>query len=151
VGSTEHVLLRLGASRYALPAVVIARLVPPMALSRLPGVPAWVAGMGDLRGRVIPVLDLRPLLGAPTGPWPASTRLLACTLPDGGGRPVDVGVLADEVLGIVPVEVGDVHPLPAGLQGRPEGLLRGLLDSTPPVAVIDPAGILALRHRLVAA
>jgi chemotaxis signal transduction protein len=148
VSPTEHVLLRLGGSRYALPADVVTRLVPPMVLSRLPGVPSWVAGLGDLRGRVVPVLDLRPLLGAAPAPWPSSSRVLACALPDGDRRPVEVGLLADQVLGLLPVAESDVRSLPSGLDGRPDGLLRGLLTTTPPVALLDPAGLLALRGRL---
>ncbi len=147
MSTTEHVIWRLGGSRYALPAVVVARLVPPMALSRVPGVPSWVAGLGDLRGRVVPVLDLRPLLGAPVAPWPSSARVLACTLPDGDRR-VDVGLLADEVVGMLGITEDEVYPVPPAFGPRPEGLLRGLVDVSPPVAVLDPAAVLGLRTRL---
>lgn len=151
----EHVLLTLGPSRYALPAAVVTRLSPPPVLSRLPGVPDWVAGLGDLRGRIVPVLDLRPLLGAPATPWPAGTRVIACSLPVDGGRPVDVGLLADAVLGVVDVDPATVRPLPpggdAGASSGPDGLLAGLLPGPPPVALLDPAGLLALRRRLAEA
>ena len=148
----EHVLLTLGPSRYALPAAVVTRLSAPPVLSRLPGVPEWVAGLGDLRGRIVPVLDLRPLLGAPATPWPAGTRVIACALPVEGARPVDVGLLADAVLGVVDVDPAAVRPLPLGPDGGPDtgpdGLLGGLLPGPPPVALLDPAGLLALRRRL---
>jgi purine-binding chemotaxis protein CheW len=147
VSTTEHVVWRLGGSRYALPADVVARLVPPMPLSRVPGVPAWVAGLGDLRGRVVPVLDLRSLLGAPAAPWPSSARVLACTLPD-GDRLVDVGLLADEVVGMLGLTDDEIYPVPPTFGPRPDGLLRGLVDVSPPVAVLDAAGVLALRARL---
>jgi purine-binding chemotaxis protein CheW len=147
VSTTEHVVWRLGGSRYALPADVVARLVAPMPLSRVPAVPSWVAGLGDLRGRVVPVLDLRPLLGAPQAPWPSSARVLACSFPDGSAR-VDVGLLADEVVGMLGLTDDEIYSLPSAFGERPDGLLRGLVDVSPPVAVLDPAGVLALRTRL---
>ena len=37
--------------------------LPPV--TRLPGAPAWLAGVANWRGRMLPVLDIRTLVGVP--------------------------------------------------------------------------------------
>ena len=65
---TELVLVRLGGCRYALPMASVAEVGRPPALTRVPGLPAFVAGVANWRGRVLAVLDLRGLLQGGTEP-----------------------------------------------------------------------------------
>jgi purine-binding chemotaxis protein CheW len=60
----EVVVVRLGGSRYALPMSAVAEVGRPPGLTRVPGLPAWLAGVANWRGRVLAVVDLRPLLAA---------------------------------------------------------------------------------------
>jgi len=53
----EVVLVRLGGCRYALPMSAVAEVGRPPSLTRVPGLPAWVAGVANWRGRVLAVLD----------------------------------------------------------------------------------------------
>ena len=55
----ELVLVRLGGCRYALPMASVAEVGRPPGLTRVPGLPSWVAGVANWRGRVLAVLDLR--------------------------------------------------------------------------------------------
>ena len=43
----------------------VAEVTASRRVTRLPGAPPWLAGVANWRGRMLPVLDLRPLLGAP--------------------------------------------------------------------------------------
>lgn len=49
----------LGDQRYALPVPSVERVVRAVAITSLPGAPEIVSGIVDLRGRVVPVLDIR--------------------------------------------------------------------------------------------
>ena len=46
----------------------VAEVAALPAVTRVPGSPAWLAGVANWRGRMLPVLDLRPLLGPPACP-----------------------------------------------------------------------------------
>ena len=46
----------------------VAEVASVPGVTRVPGAPAWLAGVANWRGRMLPVLDLRPLLGADRGP-----------------------------------------------------------------------------------
>lgn len=62
---TLHLTFRVGSSDYALPASVVIHLESFQGATHVPGAPAHVAGLVQVRGRVIPVVDLRTRFGLP--------------------------------------------------------------------------------------
>jgi purine-binding chemotaxis protein CheW len=141
------VLLRLGEARYALALAAIAEVVPVPVTTRIPDQPAWLAGVANWRGRVLPVVDIRLLLGVPAIPLASSARLVVLVADD-----VHVGVLAEAVPGVHPDAVADAEPPPATLAGEAALLVRGqVADRFGPIAVLDASALLALRRRLARA
>ena len=138
----DGVVVRLGAGRYGLPLAAVAEVGRPPALTRVPGLPGWVAGLANWRGRVLAVVDLRPLLGAEPGP-PARRNRLVVVLREG----VAVGLLADAVEGTAALPAAAAPPA-VGLAARAAELLRGVTDRHGPVALLDVAAVLALSDRL---
>ena len=61
--SLQYVPLRLGQELYAIEVQYVAEIRPLGDLTRVPRVPAWVAGVVNLRGRIYSVLDLMRFLG----------------------------------------------------------------------------------------
>jgi purine-binding chemotaxis protein CheW len=99
-GETLAVLLvRLGAGQYALDMAVLRSIQRVDGLTPVPNVPAFVAGILNVRGEMVTVLDLAVALGvAKSNPSdPASETPPQVVLVDAPqGR---VGLLVDEVLG----------------------------------------------------
>jgi purine-binding chemotaxis protein CheW len=60
-----HVTFRVGTADYALPAAQVLHLESFAAATHVPGAPAYVAGLVHVRGRVVPVVDLRTRFGLP--------------------------------------------------------------------------------------
>jgi purine-binding chemotaxis protein CheW len=140
--TTGAVLITFAAGRYAVAMEQVAEVatVPPLTL--LPRMPHWVAGAANWRGRVLPVLDLRPLLGLPGHSLTSAARLVVLTA-DG----VEVAILAESVPGVVE-PLTDLRPLP---EGSDSPLLAGVAqDPSGPVAVIDPLAVLGLGTELPA-
>ena len=141
---TDHVLVRIAGGRYAIAATDVAEVVPLLELTRLPGAPAWLPGIGNWRGHVLPVLDLRPLLDVPVSPSPSSARVVVLSVDE-----IEIGVLTDAVTGLAPVP--DECPAPPVTVGQDAVLLlRGLApgDGAGPIAVLDTAALLGLQERL---
>ncbi|MBL0215852.1 MAG: chemotaxis protein CheW [Myxococcales bacterium] len=63
--TTLHVTFRVGSSDYALPASQVLHLESFQTATPVPGAPAHVAGLVQVRGRVVPVVDLRTRFGLP--------------------------------------------------------------------------------------
>lgn len=87
----------------------------------LPGVPDYVRGVTNLRGNVVPVVDLAARLGWPPGVPHARSCILVVGF---GGR--QAGFLVDEMNDIVTISTGDIQPLPV-IEGADTALLLGLV------------------------
>jgi purine-binding chemotaxis protein CheW len=139
----EAVVVRLGAGRFAVGLAHVAEVgrVPP--LTRVPGMPVWLAGVGNWRGRILPALDLRTLLGADAVALTARARLVVLSTDH-----ASVGLLVDEVEGTTSV-IEDVAPFPAALPGGGAELVAGQLPREDgPIAVLDVEAVMRLRDAL---
>lgn len=65
--SENFLLVRVGERRFALPAAQVLEIVPAGIATPLPFAPAWVAGLANVGGRVVPMLDAATLLGVTAG------------------------------------------------------------------------------------
>jgi twitching motility protein PilI len=66
----------------------------PPAMTRVPGAKPWIKGLANVRGQLLPVIDLRHFLGSGTTPVTRNTRIVVVN-----HREIPAGLLVDEVLG----------------------------------------------------
>lgn len=66
----------------------------PAAVTRIPGAKHWVKGLANIRGQLLPLLDLRQFLGSGATSPGRNTRMIVVN-----HREVPVGLMVDEVLG----------------------------------------------------
>jgi purine-binding chemotaxis protein CheW len=139
----EAVVVRLGDSRFAARLEAVAEVGRVPSVTRIPGAPPWLAGVANWRGRLLPVLDLRSLLGAEAGPLGGSARLVVLTA-DG----VSAGIVVDAVDGTGALDAA-IEDFPVALADRGSSLLSGQVPSADgPVAVLDTDAVLRLREEL---
>ncbi|MBV9872961.1 MAG: chemotaxis protein CheW [Frankiaceae bacterium] len=140
--STDAIIVHLGAGRFAVDLASVAEVGRAPAVTRVPGLPAWLAGVANWRGRILPILDLRPLLGAEAVPLESSGRLIVLT--DGS---VAVGLLVDAVDGTTALV--DVAPFPPASAPIGSNLLSGQSPREDgPLAVLDVPAVMRLRESL---
>lgn len=89
------VLFSLNEQRYALPSAVLDRAIRAVALTVLPKAPPIVAGIINLHGRIVPVMDLRTLLRLPAREMKCSDFMLIART-----SRRTVALLADAVIGM---------------------------------------------------
>jgi chemotaxis signal transduction protein len=141
------VLLRLGHSRFSVPMSGVAEVTGLPRITRLPGSPPWLLGVANWRGRLLPVLDLRSLVGIAVTPLATSARLVVVA--DGFPGHLSAGLVAEAVPGVNDVDLGDLAPPPATLPPDAARLVVGqVFDARGPIAVLDVAAVLALRERV---
>jgi twitching motility protein PilI len=86
---------RLGADNMVISREEIKELVMvPKSLSRVPGAKTWISGLTNLRGQLLPVVDLKQYLGAGATTISRSARILVLS-----NREYPVGLMVDEVFG----------------------------------------------------
>src|ERR1700683_4086112 len=66
----------------------------PSVLTRVPGAKSWILGLGNVRGQLLPIIDLRAFLGSGPTPPSRNTRVIVVN-----HREIPAGLLVDEVLG----------------------------------------------------
>ena len=91
-------LFRTGGKLYGCEIDAVREIVPVRPATRLPGAPAWVCGLVNLRGTIVTVLDLARRLDDDAPPRSEGSVVIV----EQGGRAA--GIAVDEVL--------DVQPLP---------------------------------------
>jgi purine-binding chemotaxis protein CheW len=104
-GAAEVLVFRLGGVRCALPLAAVVEVLRAVRVTPLPTAPAVVEGVIDVRGLVVPVLDLRARLGMAPVPVRADHVLI---LAGAGGR--TVAVRADAVEWIASLDTSLVEP-----------------------------------------
>src|SRR6187402_1811774 len=123
----------LGAEVYGLPLDQLREVARVSHLRRVPGAPAGVAGLVNLRGEILCALDVREILGLPAQTSTDSPFLVALR---GFGDPL--GLIVDSIADIYAVLPSEIEPPPAiwpaeraacfiGTARVPVGLM-GLLD-----------------------
>lgn len=100
----------LDGTPYALPLAHVEQALRMVALIRVPETPSWIAGMMNLHGRVVPVVDLRHRFGLPPRPPHRNDRLLV--LRTDGHR---AAIIVDRADRVMAVHHGQIE--------APEGLL----------------------------
>lgn len=98
----------LAGETYAFAVTVIEEILRVGAITRVPDAPRPVRGIVSVRGRVVPVVDLRVRLGLPGAEPDAQARLLVASL-----RGRAIGLLVDAVHQVVRLDRRRFEPPPA--------------------------------------
>jgi purine-binding chemotaxis protein CheW len=131
----ELLAFRLGSERYSLPVAAVREVVPLQSYTALPATPPFVVGLINIRGRLLALLDIRPLLDIAGPPHSAGGFVLII-----GDQRAELGLLADEV---IEVRRGqrELAPTLAAEAGRGAAWVRGIDRRL--TTRIDPALLLA--------
>lgn len=131
----EVLTFRLSDGEYSLPAQYVREVQALGDITPLPFTPAFFVGLVNLRGRLLAVLDIRPLLDIAQAPIQPQSFLLVLTV-----QGVEVGLLADEV---VEVRHSDeqLAPVLSTAAGRGVAWVRGVDRRLS--LLLDPRALLA--------
>lgn len=113
VQEVQLACFRVGDQLYGLNILRIREIVRPQKLRPVPKAPTFIEGVINLRGAVIPVVDLRRRFDLPIPPNDRKTRIMICAL---SGR--IVGLQVDEVVEVRRYSRQEIQPAPHFLQGR---------------------------------
>ena len=131
-GALDLVIVVLGSERYGIDIRAVREVQPLQGLTSVPGVPAWWAGMVNIRGTLYPVLDPRSRLGLPTEAEGEQRKVVlvwndrAC-----------VGLLVDDAPGVTRVAAREIRPPLAGTVDAARPTVRGV---TPDLLTILDVG-----------
>lgn len=106
-GGGQFVGFWLGTQYYAFRIQRIREIVMPMPVAALPEVPPYVDGVSNLRGAIIPIIDMRALFGLPRRGIDADSRTIVVT-----AGPRIMGCLVDSVSRVMKIAADGVQAPP---------------------------------------
>jgi purine-binding chemotaxis protein CheW len=137
---TQFISFAIGDDQYGVDIMAVREIKGWSEITHLPKQPEYVRGVLNLRGVIVPIIDLRCRFGQGLT---EATPLHIVIIVQVGSRPV--GLLADRVLDIVSFEATQVQPVPRIAQASRVDFLSGLVTvDGAMIALIDLHNLLSV-------
>lgn len=122
VGETVEVVeFFLAHERYALESAWVREVAEIREFTPLPCTPSFVLGLVNVRGRILPVMDIKKFFGLPDKGLTDLNKILVLH-----GEGIEFGVLADTIIGVRTLALAELQAPPAGFSGIHEAYLKGI-------------------------
>jgi purine-binding chemotaxis protein CheW len=122
----------LASERYAIERRYVQEVQPLRELTPLPCTPAFILGIVNVRGRIVPVLDLKKFFELPERGLTDLHRTIIVR-----GNDLEIGLLADVIVGISAVPAGSLQPSLPTLTGIRADYLKGVADGRLVVLAVE--------------
>ena len=153
----KYLTFHLGEEEFGLQIMKVQEIIGLTSITKLPSMPVHIRGIINLRGRIIPIVDLRAKFEMPASPDTDKTCIIAMELGLPGAK-IAVGLLVDQVSEVLDVSPEDAAEAPDIGQSRTMsfvlgvGIVKGgiklLLDidralKAAETEITEPAGVMA--------
>jgi purine-binding chemotaxis protein CheW len=108
----KYLTFSLGSEEYGIGILKIKEIIGMMPITSVPQTPEYIKGVVNLRGKVIPVMDLRLRFGMPATDYTERTCIIVVEI-SGQACTVQVGVVVDAVSEVLNVKSEDIEPTPS--------------------------------------
>ena len=116
----QVVCFELGAERYGLDIARVFEIIRSQSITAVPSAPSFVEGVINLRGRIVPIVDLRARFGLGRTEATKASRIMVV---DAG---VMVGLVVDGVSEVLMVPPDAIEPTPELATGYDSAYLAGI-------------------------
>jgi len=142
----EYVTVHIGGQLFGVEVHEIREVFMPQEITPVPRAPAEIAGLLNLRGRIVTTIDARVRLGLP--PREEGASVMALGLEKGSEL---YGVLVDEVGEVMRLKPDTLEPAPAHLDPQWRALMKGVHRLEKDLlAVLDVRALITWRQNLAA-
>jgi len=123
----------LGREEYGLPILAVREIIGLIDVTPLPQTPAFVQGVINLRGKIIPVIELRSKFGLPTVAYTAETCILVVEVASGDEGSssgttgsFQLGIIVDSVREVLDISRSSIEPPPNFGSSIPLSAIQGM-------------------------
>jgi purine-binding chemotaxis protein CheW len=148
-GSDRYLTFSLGGEMYALPILDITEIMEFRALTVVPMMPSFLRGVINLRGRVVPVVDLAARFGRGATQVARRTSIVIVEARDGAAGSYHMGIMVDAVNKVVHVAADEIEPAPAFGAGIRSDFISGMAKYDGQfVVVLDVSRVLSVEEMM---
>jgi purine-binding chemotaxis protein CheW len=125
VETSQYITFKLGDEVFAIDVAQVREVLELTLITRVPTAPSYMRGVVNVRGKAVPVVDLRAKFGLPQTADTLASRIVVMEL-ELDGEVTVVGGIADSVHEVIELEPGQIEPPPRiAMRWRTE-LIRGM-------------------------
>lgn len=117
----EVIAFTLVTEIYGIESVFVKEVYTLTDFTPLPGVPSYIFGIINVRGQILPVIDLKKFFNLPEKGLGELNKVIILS----NGQ-MEFGILADMVLGTQAIELEDIQEVPPTVTGIGENYLKGI-------------------------
>ena len=121
----KHLTFQLGHEVYGLEILKVQEIIKTAAVTQVPRTPSFVRGVINLRGKVIPVTDLRLKFGMEAQEDTDRTCIIVVQIAGASGQ-VTTGILVDQVSEVLEIKAGQIEPPPSFGANVDTGFMLGM-------------------------
>lgn len=108
----KYLTFKLGSESYGLGILKVQEIIGLMTVTHVPRAPSFIRGVINLRGRVIPVVDLRNKFGMESVDDTERTCIIVVQVARAAGH-VTMGIIVDEVSEVLDIRAQQIEPPPS--------------------------------------
>ncbi len=127
----KYLCFQLGKEEYAIEIRYVMEIIGLQKITPLPELPDFVKGVVNLRGKVIPVVDVRLRFGFEERAYDERTCIIVTNIDD-----VNVGLIVDEVNEVLDIPASQIDPPPKVKKGEGSRFIAGLGKTEDRVTII---------------
>ncbi|MBI5095368.1 MAG: purine-binding chemotaxis protein CheW [Candidatus Hydrogenedentes bacterium] len=142
----KYLTFRLGDEEYGVEILHVQEIIGMLAVTHVPRTPQFVRGVINLRGKVIPVVDLRLKFDMGAKSDTEKTCIIVVQL-NGSAGAVTTGFIVDEVCEVLDIPASDIEDAPNFGQGLDTDYILGMAKSKGTVKIlVDIAKVLGAEE-----
>jgi purine-binding chemotaxis protein CheW len=107
----KYLTFSLASERYGLEILKVQEIIGVPTITRIPKSPDYIKGVINLRGRIIPLVDLRVKFGLEPVPYDEKTCIVVVNIST-ETQTMSIGVIVDTVLEVLNFQGADIEPAP---------------------------------------
>lgn len=120
--NTQIVSFRLANEEYGVDIMRVQEIILTGQITQMPQVPDYICGLINLRGNVIPIVDLRKRFGLTVAKNDENTRIIVVNVAD-----KTIGIVVDAVNEVLRISSEQTEPPPSSIVGIDHSYIRGLV------------------------
>lgn len=117
----QIVIFELASEFFGADIAKVESIIKIQPITQLPHAPSFVEGVTNLRGKVLPVIDLRKRFGLPAQETDKNSRIIVVSVDQ-----IEVGMIVDEVSEVLTVPEGTVETAPAIATTVASSFIKGI-------------------------
>lgn len=118
---TSLVTFRLGTGEYAIDIMQAKEIIKMEKITLIPNAPDFVEGVINLRGNIIPIIDLKKRFKLEEASGDRNTGIIIVKIDD-----IDMGIIIDAISKVVSISTSDIQTPPSMLSGIGQKYIKGV-------------------------